>query len=140
MGVPDPGGRGVKKSSSSLDPNHPLALEVPVPRGIPQILAPLSGSQGDERFQPARKWVRQRALEIRAGRGGREEGERQRGKERSREQTEEEEVGRSVAMGREVKGRGGKSLIIQPEPPESHSMSTFQNDGVQKDPIHPSDK
>lgn len=48
-------------------------------------------------------------MEIRAGRGGREEGETQRGKERSREQTEEEEeVGRSVAMGREVEGRGGK--------------------------------
>lgn len=80
-------------------------------------------------------------MEIRAGRGGREEGETQRGKERSREQTEEEEeVGRSVAMGREVEGRGGRSLIIQPEPPEPHSMSTFQKDGVQKDPIHPSGK
>lgn len=85
--------------------------------------------------------MRQRASEIRAGRGGREEGERQRGKERSREQTEEEEeVGRSVAMGREVEGRGGRSLIIQPEPLESHSMSTFQKGGVQKDPIHPSGK
>lgn len=79
--------------------------------------------------------------QSRKGEGGTEEGERQRGKERSREQTEEEEeVGKSVAMGGEVEGRGGKSLIIQPEPPESHSMSTFQNCGVQKDPIHPSDK
>lgn len=43
------------------------------------------------------------------------------GGDSSREQTEEEEMGRRVAVGKEVEGRGGRSLVTQPE---SHSMST----------------
>lgn len=43
------------------------------------------------------------------------------GGDSSREQTEGEEMGRRVAVGKEMEGRGGRSLVTQPE---SHSMST----------------
>lgn len=48
----------------------------------------------------------------------------------STEQTEEEEeMGRRVAVGREVEGRGGRSVVTQPE---SHSMSTSRKVGSKK--------
>lgn len=59
---------------------------------------------------------REEGEERRVGGGGGEE-----------QDTGEEEVGRRVAMGREV-----DDLVIQPETPESQSMSTFQTGGSRR--------